>query len=535
MIEKDPVKPNIERFRVIHIIPADFNMMMGILFGYRLMIQGEKFFQFGEEQRGSRKHKDCQDVQHFKHCIYSIVRLSRASGSTFDNDAKSCFDRIVMLFPSILAQRLGMTKNACRLFLSTLENIEYRTKTAHGISDATYSTTDDHTIHGPGQGSKAAPAIWTVVSCYLLAQMRLKSQGVTITDPKNELTHHQSSSGFVDNITHWNIHIRNSLLQPETTTALHSATTTTAQWWENLLHSSGGTLELSKCFYYMFHWTFSLNGTASFSPTTRFHRPVTLVSSVTTNPTPIEHKPCTESHKTLGKLENPSGNYDDEANRIKLKADAFALKVKLSALSLEEAGVLYSSIYVPSICYGLQSGCLTLKQAEKAQSQFTMAILPRMGYNRNTPRAIIFGESIKGGAGLRHLYSEQGTRQIRSTLYHIRKGTALGTTILIQLKWAQLVCGTSIPILTDINRRIPHLSNERWITTLHHFLGISNLAIYLVDIQPAAPKRINDRHIMDTVTSGKHSQTELSGTLINVEYIYEQRQSPTSLTHPACP
>ena len=234
------------------------------------MIQGEKSSQFGEEQSGFRKHKDCQDVQHFKHCIYSIVRLSRASGSTFVNDAKSCFDRIVMLFPSILAQRLGMTENACRLFLKTLENIEYRTKTAHGISDATYSTTDDHTIHGPGQGSKAAPAIWTVVSCYLLAQMRLKSQGVTITDPKNELTHHQSSSGFVDNITHWNIHIRNSLLQPETTTALHSATTTTAQWWENLLHSSGGTLELSKCFYYMFHWTFSLNSTASFKvPSTR--------------------------------------------------------------------------------------------------------------------------------------------------------------------------------------------------------------------------------------------------------------------------
>ena len=503
MIEKDPGKPNIERFRVIHIIPADFNMMMGILFGYRLMNQGELLQQFGEEQSGSRKQKDCQDVQHFKHCIYSIVRLTKAQGSTFDNDAKSCFDRIVMLLPSILSQRLGMPAKACQLFLATLEKIKYHTKTIHGISEATYSTSADHTIHGPGQGSKAAPAIWTVVSCYLLAQMHLKSRGVSITDPQNNITHHQSSSGFVDDITHWNIDVRDSLLRREPIPALISTTTTTAQWWENLLHSSGGTLELSKCFYYMFHWSFAPDGSGKFSTPDEYPHQVSLTNSVTNVSTPIDHKPCHKCHKTLGKLENPSGNYDDEAARIRSKADSFANHVQSSALSADEAGILYSTIYIPSVCYGFASGCMSLKQAEKAQSQFTMAILPRLGYNRNTPRAVMFAESTRGGAGLRHLFAEQGTRQIGALMFRLRKETPLGKTILIQLKWAQRICGTSIPIFQDTDRSLPHLGDEKWILTLQQFLRLSDLTLLIPPINTPSPQRINDRAIMDIVTTGK--------------------------------
>ena len=139
-----------------------------------------------------------------------------------------------------------MPANVCNLFISILAQTQYSTKTIHGISNETYSTSSDHTVHGPGQGSNAAPAIWTIVSCYLLAQMHHKSQGAKLTDPDNNILHQQYASGFVDDITHWNIDIRKSLLTPESTESLHKSTTETAQWWENLLHSSGCTLELQK-------------------------------------------------------------------------------------------------------------------------------------------------------------------------------------------------------------------------------------------------------------------------------------------------
>ena len=410
MIEKLKGHPLLEKFRIIHLIPADLNMTMGTLFGFRLMQQGESLGQIGEEQCGSRKHKDCQDVQLLKHCIFSIVRLSRAHGSTFDNDAKSCFDRIVMLFPSILSQRLGMPAKVCNLLLTTLSQTQYKTKTTHGVSKGSYSTTTEHTVHGPGQGSRAAPAIWTLINCYLLALMKEKSQGVTLTDPDCSITAHQSSSGFVDDITHWNIHIRNSLLHPESPDTLLQSTTATAQRWENLLHSSGGKLELSKCFYYMFHWSFNADGKAYLSPPEY---------SETDMDIQIEHRAGTKSHKTLGKMENPSGNYEDETKRITEKAEGFAHKVLASGLNAIEALVLHNTIYLPAVCYSFASGTMTIQQAESAQSHFTLAILPKLNYHRNTPRTVVFAEPKIGGSGLRHLFAEQGTRQTRAILFHV--------------------------------------------------------------------------------------------------------------------
>jgi hypothetical protein len=92
---------------------------------------------------------------------YSTMRLSKSNGTTFDNDAKSCYDRIVLLFASLASQRIGMPAKACELLLSTLSQVKYRTRTIHRVSDSTYHTTRNHTIHGPGQGGRASPAIWT--------------------------------------------------------------------------------------------------------------------------------------------------------------------------------------------------------------------------------------------------------------------------------------------------------------------------------------------------------------------------------------
>jgi hypothetical protein len=145
MIEKIPQRPHISKLSIIHLIESDFNMAMGILWGRRLMAQGERLHQFGDEQSGARKHKQCPDVLLLKHLTYSTMRLSKSNGTTFDNDAKSCYDRIVMLFASLASQRIGMPAKACELLLSTLSKVKYRTRTIHGVSDSTYHTTRETT------------------------------------------------------------------------------------------------------------------------------------------------------------------------------------------------------------------------------------------------------------------------------------------------------------------------------------------------------------------------------------------------------
>jgi hypothetical protein len=116
------------------------------------MWQGEDLQVFGEEQSGGRKGKRCQDVLLFKHMVYSILRLSRSNGSTFDNDAKSCYDRIVMLGASLMAQRIGMDTEVLELFLKMLEEVKYLAKTIYGVSQLSYQSSETYGIHGPGQG-----------------------------------------------------------------------------------------------------------------------------------------------------------------------------------------------------------------------------------------------------------------------------------------------------------------------------------------------------------------------------------------------
>ena len=61
-----------------------------------------------------------------------------------------------MLLASLCSQRVGMDPKACELFLRTLDKTKYHVKTQLGVSEASYSTTSHHTIHGPGQGGRSS-------------------------------------------------------------------------------------------------------------------------------------------------------------------------------------------------------------------------------------------------------------------------------------------------------------------------------------------------------------------------------------------
>jgi hypothetical protein len=128
MIEKIPGVPRLDKLRVIHIIESDFNLWMGIVCGQQMIFQAESMNLLGDEQSGSRPEKRCQDVVIFKHMTYSVLRLARSDGITFDNDAKSCFDRIVLAAASLVLQRLGLSREVMELFIEALSKVEYFAK-----------------------------------------------------------------------------------------------------------------------------------------------------------------------------------------------------------------------------------------------------------------------------------------------------------------------------------------------------------------------------------------------------------------------
>ena len=414
MIEKIPGKPLLNKLRVIHLIESDFNLMTGILWGRRLMKQGERLEAFGDEQGGSRKDRRAQEILLFKHLAYSLVRMTKTNCATFDNDAKSCYDRIVMLFASICSQRLGMDPKACKLFLKTLDSAHYHVKTNLGISKEYYATSKSHTIHGPGQGGRSSPGIWTMISCMLIACMRKKSEGANFSDPAREISVSRVCSGFVDDITHIVNSFTKSLRDEESIEELTHKTQVAAQWWEELLNVTGGKLELQKCFFYLMYWKFDDEGVARLTTKTESNNTVSIRDSKTGDQVFIDRKDCDETHKTLGAMETPSGDYKAEISRLMSKSRAMAQRISSSTVSRHEAMVIFRSMYLPSISYSFPVGILSLKDAERVQGAPIQSILSALGYNSNMPREIVYGPQECGGIGLKHLFAEQGA--IKTTM-----------------------------------------------------------------------------------------------------------------------
>jgi hypothetical protein len=508
LIEKIPGLPLLGKLRVIHIIESDLNLLMGIAWGRKLMWQGEDLQVFGEEQSGGRKGKRCQDVLLFKHLVYSILRLSKSNGSTFDNDAKSCYDRIVMLGASLMAQRIGMDKEVLELFLKMLEEVKYHAKTVYGVSNQFYQSSKTYGIHGPGQGGRASPSVWTVISCLILSCMKEKAIGANLISPDKNFAVSQVASGFVDDITHWNIHMSRSLIEGDTTETINAETTTAAQWWEELLCTTGGKLELSKCFYYPIIWEFDHDGNATIQEPSQTNASIILKDSITKENIPIEAKSCNDAHKTLGVMACPQGNNSAEYQRMKTKCSNFAQRMGSAILTREEATIFYRTICIPSITYSFAVGTFNEKQAQSLQGSLTQATLNGMGYNRKTPSAVVYGPTSLGGIGMRHLFAEQGTMQAQIIIQHIRAFTQLGSTILIQLNWAQLVSGRSTPILEIPSEVIPHLENEQWLITLRRFLALSHITMHISDIATPIGKRVNDQILMDVAAGSTWSPNE---------------------------
>ena len=72
-------------------------------------------------------------------------------------------------------------------------------------------------------------------------------------------------TGFVDDTTHWVNNFAQALQGHYTQHSMHEDIQITAQWWEQLLHATGGKLELPKCFYYNITWKFNSEGEAKLS------------------------------------------------------------------------------------------------------------------------------------------------------------------------------------------------------------------------------------------------------------------------------
>ena len=166
------------------------------------MHNANRFHLLHSSQFGSRPGSHALGAVFLKLLSYEICRFTRTPFASFDNDAKSCYDRIVISMAMLLCQRLGMPLPPCLMVALCLSHARYYIKTKFGISEAYYYTScDEFPTHGPGQGSRMGPVLWLIISCLFFTAMFDLCKGASFANPQHTVSLRRTGDGFVDDVT----------------------------------------------------------------------------------------------------------------------------------------------------------------------------------------------------------------------------------------------------------------------------------------------------------------------------------------------
>ena len=318
MLKKDANNPRIHRLRVIHIYEADYNLM--------LAVKWRQAMHFAEDRKllndglyGSRPGRTAHDPVLLEILQHEIYRMSMKTGINFDLDATSCYDRILINVASLCNQRIGMHQSVVFVNAQTLEQAKYYLKTNLGISEQFYTHSPRHPIHGTGQGSGNSPFVWCFVCSALFDAFEARAHGAHFTTYNGATKVRIYMIGFVDDCSQ-RVNMFDTEPQPSFSLLLQRMERD-AQLWNDLLWSSGGALEHSKCSFHLISSKWTSDGQPFLNGDTCDHEiPLHHSHRITT----VRQMSNYKTHKTLGCYVNPAHIQKEAFDRLRQRNETFA-------------------------------------------------------------------------------------------------------------------------------------------------------------------------------------------------------------------
>ena len=194
LLEKDKGIPKISRLRIIHLFEADYNLFLKLIWGCCMIGRAE------EAMQESRKNRGTMDMMYKKIITFYIARQQCSNVAILENDAASCYDRILANLAMMWARRLGLPKEAIMAHSEMLPRLmKYMIKTGYGTSTGHYKGSNKEPLAGTGQGSGASPAIWLSICIVLLrAYSQNTTHSLQLQDPTRKIFSQHQADAFVD-------------------------------------------------------------------------------------------------------------------------------------------------------------------------------------------------------------------------------------------------------------------------------------------------------------------------------------------------
>jgi exonuclease III len=494
MIEKEPGNPRIHRLRVIHLYEADYNLILGLFWARKLVPLAEKQRLFHSSCYGGRPGLSAIDPVLLEELQVSISYLSRTNQVTFHNDATSCYDRIIISLANLVARRFGMPEEIAKLHGTTLEQMRYYVSTALGISKDSYSHSDESPVYGTGQGSCSSPSIWLQICSILFDCHNQRSYGANYSTPDGSVTFKTSMTGFVDD-TKGQVNDQTSPY-PVPLQQLIARMQADAQLWGDLLHVTGGALEIPKCNYYIMKWKFKPSGIPELD--SNVNTILHLENGDRTSSVTLTNDSITVAHKTLGAWKSAARDQVKQIEVLTAKSNEYARTIMASPITRRDNWTAYHAIYLPRMTFVLPTSYLEGKTLKKVEMRAVGATLCKGGFVPTFPRKVAEGPNMYGGITMRPLDIEQLIQQVQTILKHLRCPGENQDMLRITISWAQLETGMGFSLFASPDKFVPHLECK---LTQSVRTGLSKIEarIEILETWVYKPRRVADCHIMDAI------------------------------------
>ena len=326
MLEKIPGTPWSHRLRIIELFDSQLNAAMQIFFGRRMVHNALDKGLIHPSAFGSVPKRNAQDALLEKTLTFHMLILRRSDGAIFDCDAKGCYDRIAPKLSTIHSRRLGMPKSWAQFFALYWKDCVHYVRTRYGISKESYKSDEDNPLFGIGQGNGAGPATWLSHSIVMFQVLSDLNDGIVMSSPDGKIQFNSPGTGYVDDVT-LGATANDEDADGEREENLIMNINTIAKYWEKMLFTNGGRLELKKCFWILVSWKWH-QGIPTMTTMEDHPAILSLTQSESREVVTIERKEVNEAPKVLGCLIQANGSWKAEQDRWTSTALQFAMKVK---------------------------------------------------------------------------------------------------------------------------------------------------------------------------------------------------------------
>ena len=143
------------------------------------------------------------------------------------------------------------------------------------------------------------------------------------------------------------------------------------------------------------------------------------------------------------------------------------------------------------------------------QKDIETSVLPKYGFNRNTPNAVVYGNAEFAGIEIRDLNQEKGISQLCSLLMALRTSGITNQLSLIAISWMQLLAGVCYSVFENVDDELHQLYPMKWLPAIRRFLKNNNATLELEENFVPKLQRTNDAFLMDFAVTSRFTPIEI--------------------------